>query len=114
MESAVIDSNESYVLILVKSLGTGSEVGHSAADCDNCVSILCNDVGCVSTGYADTAQTHGMAGYTGTLAGLGLAERNLELLTEILYSLACCGILHTAAYDDQGLLSVQDYFCYII
>ena len=49
-----------------------------------------------------------MAGLTGALARLGLAEGDAELLAEALHHLAGAGVAHAAAHDDQGLLGARD------
>ncbi len=112
--TTVVDGDELHALMLIKPLGAGGEVGEPGTDGDDHVGILGNDVGGISTGDADTAQAVRMAGLAGALSGLGLAKGNLELLAELLYSLAGLGVTHAAAHNDKGFLRRGNDFSDIV
>ncbi len=108
VEAAVVDGDEFHVRILVEPLGAGGEVAEPGADGDDHVGILGNVVGGVGPRHADAAQAVGVAGLAGALAGLALAEGNVELLAELLHGLPRAGVAHAAAHDDQGLPGLGD------
>ena len=89
MIAVVVDGNELDIRILEQPLGAGCEVGKSCSDCDNNISVFRDLVGCGSTCNTDTAQAVRITGLACALSSLALAERNIELCTELLNFFAC-------------------------
>ena len=92
----------------VQPLGSGGEVGVASADTDNNVSFMRQLVGSNAAGGAQTAEVQLMRPLDGALARLRLAERDTEVLRELLKHLVRLGIAYAATADQERLLGVLD------
>ena len=92
----------------VQPLGSGGEVGVTGANADYNVSLVRQLVCSDAAGGAQTAEVQLVIPNNSGLAGLGLAECDAEVLSELLEYLVCLSVTNAAAADQERLLCVLD------
>ena len=92
----------------VQPLGSGGEVGVTGTNADYNVSLVRQLVCSDAAGGAQTAEVQLVIPNNSGLAGLGLAECDAEVLSELLEYLVCLSVTNAAAADQERLLCVLD------